>query len=145
MSIAYNLKKEIELAIVVWDGEVTFTQWMENSKQITTDPNITSTSMQVVDLRFASIDPSISENEFQEIINYLSLYKQLFSGRKIAVIADEEFGRATVFKHMAQTLGVSFIVFNDLLIACHWLGVDAGIVEQEIERLRAQLRQAGKV
>ena len=145
MSIAYECKKELGITIVVWDGKVTFAQWMENARQLSVDPDFGLTSTQIVDLRFASVDPSIAEKEFQEIINFFSLHKQLFGGRKVAVIADEEFGRATVFKHMGESLGATFIVFNDLLIACHWLGVDVGMVEQEIEHLGAQLRKAGNV
>ena len=144
MPILHKCNKELGAAIVVWNGKVTFPQWQENSRQLLSDPDFALTSMQIVDLRFASVDPSIAETEFQEIINHLSLHKHLFAGRRVAVIADEEFGRATVFKHMGESLGTSFIVFNDLLIACHWLGVDVAKVEEEIETLRTKLRQEGK-
>ena len=142
MGIAYRCKKELRITIVVWDGTVTFSQWLENTNKLSSDPDFALTSMQVVDLRFASIDPAVGEKEFKEIIDILGKKKEMFFGRKVAVIADEEFGRATVFKHMGESLGASLIVFNDLLIACHWLGINILEVEKDIEGLRTQLRKA---
>ncbi len=61
-------------------------------------------------------------------------------GMKSAAVAGDNFGLARDFESRNEPAGLRIIVFNDLLNACTWLGIDKGSAQTAVTELRSDLR-----
>lgn len=141
MSIGYICKPNVSLAICVWDGVVTWDDWQKNMLRLFNDPDYFSIQQQIVDLRFSSIDSSITVQKLRQMSDFMVSHRQDFSLRKLALVAGEEWAKLKDFESAVKTASVDAIVFNDVLTACRWLGADAADVEATIGQIRLKLRQ----
>src|SRR5205085_6519275 len=121
MSIGYVAVPRKGLVVSVWDGKVTFEDWMANVRNIMADPDFTKTRMHLTDLRNGISDESIGENEIRQMIDYLGRSDKAVAGRKLAVLGGNEFEKSRLYERLAEPLGLNVIVFNDLARACTWL------------------------
>lgn len=141
MSIDYVCKPNLKLAIVVWDGLITWDIWQEHLHRIFSDPAYAPMQMQISDLRFSSINPTIANDEIKTMKDLFADQRERVSLKKVAMVAGDEWNKLKLAEFALQTLSVSSIVFNDLVTACLWLGVDVLEVGQEIQQIRIKLRQ----
>ena len=61
-------------------------------------------------------------------------------GMKSAAVAGDNFETSSEFESQNQPPGLSLIVFNDLLNACTWLGIDKTAAQATVTELRQELR-----
>ena len=62
-------------------------------------------------------------------------------GMKSAAVAGDNFESSTRVREPERSRpGLSLIVFNDLLNACTWLGIDKTIAQATVTDLRSELR-----
>lgn len=141
MGIGYICKPGAGFAISVWDGVVTWDDWQNNIQRLFNDPDYRSIQSHIVDLRFSSLDSSLTIQKFQQITAFMAARRGNVSIRKLALVAGEEWAKLKEFEKLVKAASIDAIVFNDLVTACKWLGIDAVDVEREIQRIRLKLRQ----
>jgi hypothetical protein len=141
MRIDYICKPNLKLAIAVWDGSVTWDNWQAHLHRMFSDPAYAPMQIQITDLRFSSINPTISNDEIQAMRNLLADQRERISLNKVAIVAGDDWSKPKLAEFALQTISVNSIVFNDLNTACLWLGVNVVEVGQDIEQIRIKLRQ----
>jgi hypothetical protein len=139
MNIGYVCLPRKALVISVWGKNVTLDQWYANIRKQIADPGFAQTKVHLVDVSRGTADPSIGEAEIQGVLDFISGSGAPTAGRKIAIVAGEEFARLRLYERLAEPLQLNVIVFNDLGTACTWLGIDPREVEIEIRKLRAEI------
>ena len=140
MSIGYTCIMDKKLVVSVWDGNVTLDQWRENLDRLLADPDFPATRINIVDMRFGHPDITIGEGEIQQVIDFLATHQEKIAGRKIAIVAGEDFKKSKFFESLAGNLLIKVIVFNFLHGACSWLGIDPRETEEAIQQIRERLR-----
>ena len=143
MSIGYVCKPNLKLAIAVWDGIITWDIWQEHLHRLLSDPAYTSMQMQISDLRFSSINPTIAGDQIQTMKELFAGQSERLTMKKIAIVAGDEWSKPKLAEFALQAISINSIVFNDLVTACLWLGVDVVEVGQEIKQIRIKLRDNG--
>ena len=141
MSIGYVCKPEKQLVIVVWDGTINLDQWREHLRRLLADSDYALLKYQLTDLRFSEIDPSVQGLDIQRTVDFMAAQPDRLAGKKIAIVAGNEWERPKQAESLLEKLSVQPIVFNDLVTACLWLGADVVEVGNTIKRVRQILRR----
>jgi hypothetical protein len=141
MSIGYVCKSNLKLAIAVWDGIITWNIWQEHLQRMFSDPAYAPMEIQITDLRFSSISPTIAGDQIQVMIELLSGQRERVSLKKIAIVAGDDWSKPKLGEFALQAIFINSIVFNDLTTACLWLGADVVEVGEDIKQIRIKLRQ----
>ena len=123
----------------VWDGKVTAADWRGHLEQIFADPDWPAGSRNLTDLRSADVS-SITPDERASIVTLYAPYADKVRGMKSAAVAGDNFDVSREFENQNEPAGLSLIVFNDLLNACTWLGIDKNAAQATITELRHGLR-----
>jgi hypothetical protein len=139
VGIAYRLDKVQGLMTIVWDGQVTAADWREHLEATFDDPDWPPGPRNLSDLRSADIS-SITSADQAEIVGMYAPHLDKVRGMKSAAVAGDNFEPSTEFEHRNEPPGLSLIVFNDLLNACTWLGIDKAAAQATINELRTELR-----
>jgi hypothetical protein len=141
MGIAYVCKPDRKLALVVWDGVVTWDDWWQHLPRMLSDPDFAAMEIQLTDLRYAAISPTISKDQIQTMVDLLRAQREHLSLRKVAIVAGDQWEKPKLAALGFESVSVAAIVFNELTASCQWLGVDAAAVAADIEELRPKLRE----
>jgi hypothetical protein len=141
MSIGYICKPNLKLVIAVWDGIVTWDIWREHLQRMFSDPAYAPMEIQITDLRFSTISPTIAEDQIQIMKELLTSQREKVSLKKVAIVAGDEWNIPKLGEFALQTIFINSIVFNDLTTACLWLGADVVEVGEDIKQIRIKLRQ----
>jgi len=139
MPIGYVCKPEQSLVISAWLGRVDLDQWRANVERLLSDPLFPSTDKQLTDLRSATIDPAIGEPEIQSIVDFLAASPVSIHGRKVAILAGEEFPRSVIFERLIVSQQVMAAHFVFTKSACEWLGIDPTGVYKSLRDLQSSL------
>jgi hypothetical protein len=139
MGIAYRLDKAQGLMTIVWDGQVTAGDWRSHLEAVFADPDWPAGPRNLSDLRSADIS-AITASDTDEIVAMYAPHLDKVRGMKSAAVAGDNFETSSEFESQNQPPGLSLIVFNDLLNACTWLGVDKAAAQATITELRLELR-----
>jgi hypothetical protein len=139
VGIAYRLDKSQGLMTIVWDGVVTAADWRAHLEQMFDDPEWPAGPRNLTDLRSADIS-TITGADRERIVAMYAPHLDKLRGMKSAAVAGDNFGPSTDFENQNQPPGLSLIVFNDLLNACTWLGIDKAVAHATITELRLALR-----
>lgn len=145
MGIAYRCETVTGLAVEVWDGDVTADQARRHVEQLATDPQWAESRRLITDLTGMSAQSRPSAEQVARLGDlFLQQLAYLVGDVKWSVIADQAFDEAVGFgahiKHEVRRM----IVFNNLAMACNWLGLDPSDVRPTIDELRTQLRSASR-
>ena len=123
---------------IVWDGKVTATDWRAHLGAMFEDPEWPVGPRNLTDLRSADIS-TITASDRESIVEMYVPHLDKLRGMKSAAVAGDNFGPSSDFESQNQPPGLSLIVFNDLLNACTWLGVDKATAQATIAELRLEL------
>jgi hypothetical protein len=140
VGITYRLDKDQGLTVIVWDGVVTADDWRAHLRAIFDDPGWPPGPRNLTDLRSADVSGITDEEEADVLAMYLPHLDKI-RGMKSAAIAGDNFARSLDFESHKEPAGLSLIVFNDLLNACTWLGVDKTAAQTAVTELRNELRE----
>ncbi len=140
MGIDYIYRADQRLMIVVWDGMIKAGQWRAHLIRIFADPDFRRAEIQLTDLRYSTIDPSISDNAIYRAVGFLVRRRELIAQKKLAIVAGSEWEKPKLVEHLIQHLTVRPIVFTNLVTACTWLNLDVVDIGQEIQQIRLELR-----
>ena len=142
MAIGYVYRPDRRLVIVVWDGMVKAGQWRAHLIRIFADANFRQAEMQLTDLRYATIDPGVTNNAVLRAVSFLARRRQQISHKKLAIVAGAEWEKPKLVERLIEPLQVRPIVFTNLITACAWLGLDVVDIGHEIQQIRLKLRQS---
>ena len=140
MGIAYRLDKDQALTTIVWDGTITVDDWRAHLQAIFDDPSWPPGPKNLTDLRSADVS-SITDAERAEILTMYVPHLDKVHGMKSAAVAGDNFDASRDFESQKEPAGLSLIVFNDLLNACTWLGIDKAQAQATVSELRHELRE----
>jgi hypothetical protein len=124
---------------LVWDGAVTGADWRAHLEAVFDDPDWPIGPRHLTDLRTADIS-TITAADREDIVAMYAPHLEKLRGMKSAAVAGDNFGRSSEFESHNEPPGLSLIVFNDLLNACTWLGIDKATAQATITELRLELR-----
>jgi hypothetical protein len=127
MGIPHVCDKQKSIIFVVWDGRVTADDW----------PNI---SRVIGDAQTASDTASIGEKEIERVAALFAAHPETVMKKRLAVLANDMFGRARKFSALLSRHGTSAVVFNQLDTACTFLGIDPIEAGETLEQIRLRLR-----
>jgi hypothetical protein len=135
MAIAYRLDQALRLTIVVWDGAVTAAEWRAHVEAILADADWPPGPLSVTDV--TRVDASaITDADHAEIVAMYGPHASKLVGMRSAVIASREFEASARFGRRIESSGLNVIVFNQLTVACIWLGLDIFKIQPILEELR---------
>jgi hypothetical protein len=140
VGIAHRLDKDQGLTTIVWDGTVTVDDWRAHLRAIFDDPDWPPGPRNLTDLRSADVS-SITDADRADILAMYVPHLDKVHGMKSAAIAGDNFEASRDFENQKEPAGLSLIVFNDLLNACTWLGIDRTIAQSTVTELRHELRE----
>ena len=119
---------------------VTADEWFEQIHKLIADPHWTSISLILGDLRSVTDMSSIEEAEIEQAVDIFSTVPSPLSNKRVAIIANEAFWKSTSFGKLISRFGPSVIVFNELGIACLYLGINTTEALKAIQQLRLRLQ-----
>ncbi len=139
MGIGYTTIPRLGLIVEVWDSVITIDQWRSHVDRYLADPERLTRRRSLVDLSTADAS-AIGDAEAAQIVAKYIPHASELKHRQSAAIAAQEFMPSVEFAHRIQSLGLNVMIFNELTVACAWLGVDLSEVQPIIQALRADLR-----
>jgi hypothetical protein len=140
VGIAHRFDKAQGLTTIVWDGAITVDDWRSHLQALFDDPDWPPGSRNLTDLRSADVS-DISQGDRAEVLAMYEPHLDKMHGMKSAAIAGDNFDASREFESQKEPAGLSLIVFNDLLNACTWLGIDKTVAQSTVTALRHELRQ----
>ena len=141
MGIRYECFKKKSLCLVVWEGtHVPAEEWFDHLRRMGGDPEVISSHLHLADLRFVTVHPSFGDRELKEGADFVAGVPGLLTGRKVAVVAIEEFSKSRAFERLLKPYAANIIVFHALDVACAWLGLNPGEIGNEEAQLLERLR-----
>ena len=139
MGILYRIDQQQGITLTVWDGAVKPAEWLAHLERMLADADWPGRRrIQISDLRTASVE-GIDEATLKAAADLLGQDTQI-ANMKAAIVAGEAFKKAAQFERFIAQYRSSVIVFNTLMTACTWLGVEVEAVERGLRALRAEVR-----
>jgi hypothetical protein len=139
MGIAYSCDKDKGVSYEVWAGMVTGNDWVEHVRRQVADPEWPAGDRSLTDLRLISNNSSIGKAEMEEVVALYGAHPAKLAQGRAAVVAGKDFQLSPLFRIFTSRHGFRLIVFNDMLLACKWLGLDLNEAERSVAWLRAKL------
>ena len=143
MGILHLFDKQKNIIYIVWDGKVTAEDWLNQAQKLLAEPDFPSISRLIVDAQTASDTTSIGEKEIEAVAALFGTYQETLIKKRMAILANDLFGKASKFGNLVSRFGVSTVVFNRLDTACIFLALDSADTGQVLEQIRFQLRSGG--
>jgi len=140
MGIIHLSDRQRGVSFIVWDGEVTWEDWLRHVNALVVDPDWPVIPRFIADLQSVSDTSTIGVQEVNRITDVFGANLETFTRKMSAVVARDEFRRAKRFGELIERFGTFSVVFNSLDTACIFLGIDLEDTRQTIEGLRAEIR-----
>jgi hypothetical protein len=145
MGIAYRCNVATGLSVEVWDGDVTLDEARRHVGTLASDPSWAASRRVVTDLTGVSAASRPGPDEIAELADaFLQRLAYLVGDVKWSIIAAEAFDQALGFAAHIRHEVRRMIVFNNLVTACVWLGLESNDVQPVIDDLRGQLRHEAR-
>ena len=134
VGIAYALDRMRGLTIALWDGSVSWDEELAYVEQLAGDPEWPPGPLHLSDLttadEFALPDPDL----------LIELAAAEVPPVRAAIIGPERARHTQEFARMAQAVGTTAVVCEDVGDACAWLGIDVAPTRATLEAMRAELK-----
>lgn len=142
VGIAYRCDTDLGCTFVVWDGNVTPEEWRAHRERLLADPAFSAGSKMFADLSRAGGAERISTDAVTEMA---SVFRADGLGPyKVAVIPNGAWDKARHFEREVEGSGITVIVFNDVLTAGAWLGIEVGTAATILGQLRAEMADTAR-
>lgn len=140
MAIVYRIEQEKGTSFALWDGLVTADMFLTHARHLISDPNWPAgRGLHLSDVQTAALDASIDDEVLQTAASLFGKNPKI-SNLKLAIVAQDEFRRATAFERFFSSFPSAIIVFNSVETACIWLGIEPQDAAKTLRSLRAILR-----
>lgn len=141
MTIAYHTDHDLGVTFSKWEGVITADEFLSHAQQLLSEPGWPPRKGQLTDLRFGRVDGSLDESAIQKMARMYGNHPRI-ANLKLAIVASEEFGKASIFEETLLKYRPSVIVFNSLDTACAWLGIDTWAAEKTFAQLKGESHAA---
>ena len=142
MGILYVCDRQQDIIYIVWDGKVTGDDWLNHAAKLLAEPDWSHISHMITDARTAFDTASIGDKEIKAAAVLFAAHAETLVKKKVAIVANDLFGRAIKLEAQVSRLGVSVVVFNSVDTACIFLNIDPTDARQRLEQLSTSLRGA---
>ncbi len=140
MGIIHLFDRRKNIIFIVWDGKVTADDWLNQVPKLLAEPDWPGISRLIADVQTASDTASIGDKEIETVAAIFGGRAETLNKKRLAVLANDLFGRASKFGTLLSRYGTAVVVFNRLDTACTFLGVDPTDTGQVLEQLHTRLR-----
>ncbi len=142
MSIRYHIDQNIGITFSRWEGLITADEFLAHAQRLLSDPAWPPRNgLHLTDLRYGRLDASLDEATIENMARMYGTHPMIVSV-KMAIVANEEFAKASIFEHILLQYRPSVIVFNSLDTACTWLGLDTSVTENALTKLKTESARA---
>ena len=145
MAITYRCDPGLGCTFIMWDREVTPDEWRGHVALLFDDPAFPPGPLVLADLSTAGGAVMISTEVIEEMGDGWSDRAERLDPIKIAVVPNGAWEKARQFERAVEGSGLTTIVFNDLVTACKWLGVDPEPAGSILEQMREGARPSPPV
>lgn len=139
MPILQKFEQDKGVAFVVWTGTVTPEEWFPKAKSFAVHPTWPRTSRVLADLLSVRDTSSIGIPDLEHAVRIFSAEPSYLPGKRMAILARNEFGKARHFGQLMGRFGMSVLVFNNLDTACLFLGLDVAYASPILADMHKQL------
>jgi hypothetical protein len=126
---------------VVWKGTVTAETWFRYIPRLVTHRAWSATPNLLADLLSVEDTSSIRNEDMAHAVELLTANAKDLRGRRLAVLAQDEFGKARYFGTLLARFGISLVVFNHLDTACLFLGLDTNYAFRNLHEMRHEVEK----
>jgi hypothetical protein len=135
VGVRYIVSDGGRVVIEKWVGKISHAELMNHEKEQLNDQSIADEAIVIVDARQA-VFPEATLDGAREFANLLNApdKKAKFSHFAL-LVSGETWDQAKVLESETEKLGKEIIAFNDLNIACTWLGLDTKKVLKDLESI----------
>jgi hypothetical protein len=140
VGVSYRIDRGQGLTTIVFDGKITASEWRSHLEEIFDDPEWPPGTRNLTDLRSADVS-EVTDSDRAEILALYTPHLDKMRGMKSAAVAGDNFDTTREFEERKEPAGLSLIVFNDLLNACTWLGIDKTVAQSTVSDLRSKIRR----
>ncbi len=135
MPVRYVVINEGRLVIERWTGQVSHAEFVAHEREKLQDTSIVAGAKALTDARAAEFPETTAESVHEITDLYgdpdnptgISTYAGVFGGK--------DFGMAKAWEAQSRRQGVNTIVFNNLEVACIWLGIDPAEAQRQLDDL----------
>jgi hypothetical protein len=140
MGIAYSCDKPRGISYEVWEGVVTGDEWAQHVRRQVADRDWPAGDKSLTDLQLVSERSSIGKAAVKEVSAVYRTKGNRLAAGKSAIVAGKSFQKTPLYGLFASRHGLKVIIFNDIGMACKWLGIDPKEAEQMVKLLRTRMR-----
>jgi len=141
VGIAYRLDPRLGCTFVVWDRNVTPDVWRAHFDRMFTDPAFPPGRRCLTDLSTAGEASSITGEIVEEMGKRFNVESEALTLMRLAMIPNGNWEKALQFIDREVSVpGLEAMLFNELSVACVWLGLVVDDVRPILEDMRAGLR-----
>jgi len=135
MPVKYVVIKDGRLVIERWVGTISHAEAVAHTKARFQDSAIVRDAKALVDAR-AAVFPETSVDLIHEVSDLHGHPDNKISlSTYAAVFGSGDFDKAKVWEAQLRQRGVNAIVFNNLEVACIWLGIDPAEAQRQLDQL----------
>lgn len=140
MPIVQKFEETKRAVFVLWEGVVTAEEWFSYLPRLLKHNAWNATSSLLADLLWVRDTSSIGDQEMAHAVEILLTSRTALRGKKMAVLAQDQFGKAKRFGELLAPFGVFFVVFNDLDTACSFLDIDTILAYRNLDEMRQNIK-----
>lgn len=140
MGIAYACDTQRRITYSVWDDVISLQDWEQNIATQLADPDWRASKIWLSDQSTVSDYLSIDFSAIEHNAAQYEGIQEVFS-KRVALVAGKCFKELKMVERAVGKIGISVIVFNELEIACTYLGLRNAQTRALLDSLRAELRK----
>ncbi len=138
MSIVYRIDRDKGITCVVWHGLITPTMMLDQARRLIADPDWPPPGrLHLVDLQTAGLNQTITDDVLKQAAEIYGADRTRLINLRQAIVANDAFAKSRLFETFLPP-GPTVIVFNNIMTACIWLGVDIEETRRTLDELRAE-------
>jgi len=143
VGITYRCDAEHGCTFVVWDQGATPEEWHGHLDRLFADPAFPPGERWLVDLGTARGAPIITDEVIAEVGKRLNAESDTLNEMRVAIVPNGTWEKARQLVDREVSIpGLRAILFNELSVACAWLGLPPGEIGLILESIRTELRGA---
>ena len=137
VSIAYHCDPTLRCTFIVWDGDVTPEQWVEQVERVAGDRAFPPGPLLFGDLSTVGDAPSITTDVIAEMARrWLTHANGTQPDAAVAIVANRSRDKVRQFVLELERSGIRAMVFEEHRAACTWLGLDTESARTILKGLR---------
>jgi hypothetical protein len=135
MALKYVVINDGKLVIERWAGAVAHAELVSHEKKKLQDEQIASGAKVLTDARTARLGETTLDlvREISDV--YGDSDNKTSISASAAIFGSEDFEKGKVWEAQVRKHGVNAIVFNNLEVACLWLGIDLKETQELLDRI----------